>query len=309
MRTVRLVLLAIILFVVLFAILLMFFAPQADAATNINSPTAEHFAWNEGTGWWDFYTTDSVIVANSELQGYANSSVGDISLNCANTRNGNICSPSNGNYKVENVAGELFGWAWNDVIGWISMNCDQSLHGGTDQCLTSNYGVSIISATGDFQGWAWNDTVGWISFNGCEHGACGTYKVNTLWRAVGVTGTLESSIFDTAVANGATINSITWFGNNPGNGANVEFQVAVSDNPGGPWNWIGPDGTSLTYYAAPCESTIAGGTGVSLPNTPICIDPNQVKDKRYIRYKVRLTSNEFVTESPRVDDIIVNWSY
>ncbi|MCL5017486.1 MAG: hypothetical protein M1155_02405 [Patescibacteria group bacterium] len=66
---------------------------------------------------------------------------------------------------------EFFNYAWNDQIGWISFNCEN-----TNVCNTSNYKVSI-DGNGQLSGYAWNDQIGWISFNtsdltGCPSGTC-----------------------------------------------------------------------------------------------------------------------------------------
>ncbi len=57
----------------------------------------------------------------------------------------------------------IFGWAWNPVIGWISMNnCEYgaSCSGGID------YGANLTES-GDYEltGYIWNNNVGWISLS------------------------------------------------------------------------------------------------------------------------------------------------
>jgi type II secretory pathway pseudopilin PulG len=54
---------------------------------------------------------------------------------------------------------ELRGWAYNDVIGWISFNCLD-----TGVCATSNY--KVIENNNYLYGYAWNDNLGWIIFDG-----------------------------------------------------------------------------------------------------------------------------------------------
>ena len=64
------------------------------------------------------------------------------------------------NYGVcEDNNQELRGWAYNDVIGWISFNC---LDVGV--CATSNY--KVIENNNYLYGYAWNDNLGWIIFDG-----------------------------------------------------------------------------------------------------------------------------------------------
>ena len=274
-----------------FFVLAFFFIAvlQSWASTNISATTTDHWAWSDVIGWIDFYNTDSVTVTPQKLEGYATSSIGDISLDCATTRSGDICSQSN--YGVTNDGnGNLSGWGWNDVYGWISFYC-----GNNDGCAASNY-RAYIDAGGDFQNYAWSDATGWISFNCANHSGCGTsnYKVATSWIATSTSALLDSSTFDTGVSGGAQINSILWQGNLPA-GASVNFQFAASNSSSGPWEYKGSDGTSNSYYTT--------DPGVSLK-----VDYALHNNVRYFRYRVRLYSNQAQTATPRVDDIVVNWS-
>ncbi len=208
--------------------------------------------------------------------------------------------------------GNLSGFGWNDAIGWISF-C-----GGLNQtnCPGSqSYGVTVNGATGDFSGYAWSDTDGWISFNCANNSACGyatstPYKVNTSWRATSTLGYLTSSIFDTQDANGATLVSLIWKGSAPA-GTGVNFQIAAATSTAGPWNYIGPSGDSSTYYSAPCTQNINGGInvggGLAPENTPICVNSSQFNNYRYYRYKAQLQSDLAQTQTPRIDDVILNF--
>lgn len=281
--------------------ILLFAPPLARAATgtNISPGSSAHWAWNDEIGWIDFYTTNSVTVSAAQLTGYASSSAGSISLDCATSPSGNICGSSN--YKVTNDgSGDLAGWAWNDEIGWISFywgDTSSTYPTATTTALCQSYGsyCGVSISSGVFQGWAWNDTVGWIDFN-CDNGGgiCGTsnFNVTTSWIPQAATGTVDSETFDTGVANGAELNSVTWKGSLPA-GTSVGFQFAVSNSSSGPWNYIGPDGTSATTYSG-------------LFNAPISL--NYSLNGRYFRYRTILTTNTAQTATPRVDDVIVNWS-
>jgi hypothetical protein len=261
-------------------------------ATNIGSDSVSHWAWNDLAGWIDFYSTDSVNVTSQKLLGYASSSIGDVSLDCSTTVVGNICGQSS--YGVANDGlGNLSGWGWNDNIGWISF-CGGS---STSDCPGGiSYKVLIDPATGIFSNYGWNDIIGWVSFNCSNTGGCGTsnYKVQTSWTSTSTSGYLDSSIYDTGVLGGAQINSVLWHGNLPA-GTSVGFQFAASNSAGGPWNYTGSDGTGNTYY-------VAG------PDTSIKVDYSLYSNRRYFRYRVTLISNQAQTDSPRVDDVIVNWS-
>ncbi len=279
---------------ILFAMILItgtFFALKTSAATNISSTTTDHWAWNDNIGWIDFYNTQSVNVFSNRLEGYASSSAGDISLDCATTRIGNICLQSQ--YQVTNDgAGNLSNWAWNDQYGWISFDCNNN-----SSCGTSSYRVLINGTTGDFSSYAWNDVIGWISFNCTDtSGLCATsqYKVNTSWTSTSTTGTVDSTTYDTGVAAGVGLNSVLWHGSQPA-GTSVKFQFATSNSSSGPWTFVGNDGTVNTYYT----------TGPDLSKK---LDYSSHNNFRYFRYRALMLSNQSSTISPRVDDVIVNWS-
>lgn len=276
-----------------------------EGATNIDS--TNRWAWSDSSGWWDFYATNSVEVTSYKLTGYASSSIGEISVDCATSPIGNICTSEygvcNGTQYAhsggtcqgsESTMGNLSGFAWNDSIGWISFCGGAS----TSQCPgTIAYGVTVDS-NGDFQGWAWNDIEGWISFNSANHGGSYPYKVATAWRATSTIGYLESSIFDQQTQ--GALNSIIWQGTQPTNTC-VKFQIAVSDSEGGPWTYYGTGQDTNTYFGSSCPG----------PDAPIKIvgaDRDWVNNKRYLRYKVRLDSNLFQDQTPTVNNIILNWS-
>jgi hypothetical protein len=282
---------------------------EALAATNISS--TDKWAWNDVVGWLNFYSTNSVNVKDDKIEGYAvfeNSPGNYLSLDCATGPEGSNCSV---NYFVANDGnGSLAGWAWSDVYGWVSF-CGNSTQGsvwnGSTWVCPPNptYQTTIEPSganAGDFKGWAWNDLIGWISFN------CSTlnppdcspsYKVNTLWRnGPTVSGWLISSTFDTKQINGAAFNSIMWRGD-LGTGQNaVKFQLATSNEPAGEWSYLGPDGTSASFY-------VPAGPGVPVP-----VVTAHHNNKRYYRYKVYLEFKEKFAGStpPVVEEIIVNWS-
>lgn len=292
------------------------------STTNINSSATSSIAWDDIVGWMDFYSTGIVQVKGTRLEGYASSSVGDVSLDCATTRIGNVCGSSNygvcngpgahatdGTCSNGDASGELTGFGWNDTIGWISFNCDQSSQGGSNDCASSNYKVTVNQNTGDFSGYAWNDTDGWISFNCANNSSCGTnnFKTNTLWRATSTIGYLESSVFDTQDPQGTALNSLIWNGSAPASTC-TNFQIAASNDSGGPWSYLGPSGDASTYYGASCSQSPRGGLGCASVNTSICVNPSQFSNYRYYRYKAQLQSDLLQTQTPRVDDVILNFS-
>jgi hypothetical protein len=325
MKLVKAIFWIVISAVIIVTVFLILSSPSRGnaAGTNINPSATSSVTWDDISGWWDFYNTNNVEVQGTRLRGYASSSIGDISLDCATTRSGNICGSSDygvcngiGPHNTDGTCpngqanGVLTGYGWNDAIGWISFNCDQSSQGGSNDCASSNYGITIDGNTGDFSGYAWNDTDGWIKFNcASSPSTCGTnqFKLNTAWRATSTLGYLTSSIFDTQDANGATLTSIIWQGSSPA-GTCTNFQIAAATSTGGPWNYIGPTGDNSSYYGAACTSGISGGSGCAPLDTPVCVNSSQFNNYRYYRYKAQLRSDLAQTLTPRIDDVILNFS-
>ncbi len=330
MKKWKVVLWVVIAIALMLAVANLIWTPRASAATNISATTTEHFAWDDIDGWWDLYNTNNIQLSVSQMIGYASSSAKEVSFDCANSPAGNICATSNygvcnglaaihqstGNCTNYDASGWLSGFAWNDSIGWISMSCrnTDSLCGVPGN--SSYWGVTVDKNTGTFSGYAWNDLVGWISFNCANNSSCGAsnYQVITSYRATSSIAYLDSAVIDTQSVGGATLNSFIWNGVQNANGTTqqtyVDFQIAVSNNSTGPWNFIGPSGTNNDYYSAPCAAGYRGGinTGGNAPmGTAICIDPTQVKNMRYFKYRVRLRSDTAQTDTPRVDSIILNW--
>ena len=265
----------------------------ADEGTNIirdTPPIYNQWAWNDVIGWIDFFSTDAVNVRSYKIDGYAiNGAVGFISLDCATGPAGSNCAIP---YNVANdTSGNLSGWGWNENIGWISFSY---LTGGG----LVPYGVIISPATGEFSDWAWNDVVGWISFNCANTDTCGdvNYKVKTRVGGNSIKGSLESSIFDVGSVDGATLNSIMWRGAQP-NGTIVKFQIASSNTPldiqGAP-SYFGPDGTNASFYQSVGPDISRAIKGHA--------------NKRFFRYKVFLETDNWQTYSPRIDDVIINYS-
>lgn len=349
--------------ILVFLVAVFWAAPKGVlAVSNINPNEPEHWAWNDVIGWIDFCVpasglcTLNVNVTDTKIQGYASSSVGAIAFDCATSPAPPPpnCTGQAGNWGVVNTVSQipgqsslLSGWAWNDAIGWISFSSDD-----TGTCVQSNpvscYGVSIDTAGADigkFRGWAWSDVVGWISFN-CDHSAdqppntvqygntCAVqpggidYWVRTGWfpgPQAPEGKVLTSSVFDTGVSGGAALNSILWQGDPLPVGAQVQFQIASSNCPGGEtdqecnnggWSdgtlpggcltdylfpginscYVGPDGTVSTHYEGD-------------PNAPIKLNPAHHHNKRYLRYRIFLTASSPPTpQSPVVRDVIINWS-
>lgn len=276
---------------VFLGICFLIFGNSASAVTNISATANEHWAWNDIVGWMDFHGTLNINVSPSQMNGYASSSIGDISLDCATTRAGNICSGVNDNYKVVNDgSGRLSGWAWNDNYGWISFCGTDTSPDSNCPSVTNPYYVSINPNTGLFSGYAWNDIIGWISFNCVDIGACGTsdYKVVTSWVATSTSAAIESATFDTGVNGGAQINSFYWEGVQ-GTSTSVYFDFAASNSTSGPWNYFG------NYEAS---------AGLPRKKVNFVLHNNM----RYFRYKITLVSDSGQQYTPVINKVVVDWS-
>jgi len=106
-------------------------------------------------------------------------------------------------------------------------------------------------------------------------------------------GILTSSVLDTGVVGGAGFNSLLWQGS-LNTGGSVKFQIAFSNSASGPWTYYGPTSTEDWYQPNPNVSIAFPLAGSASP-----------QNNRYLRYKVQLSTTG---TSPRIDDIIINWS-
>lgn len=152
--------------------------------------SVNRWAWNgNGLGWIDFNPSEGnvrVTMGEGDFFGYARAanaasgaSLGFFSLNCLTP--GNCVHP----YRVSSDAnGNLSGFAWNDIFGWVSFSCandhNPDLSGVQPFCAANggfDYRVTVATTTGVFSGWAWMPAFGWISFNCNNSGignTCGT---------------------------------------------------------------------------------------------------------------------------------------
>jgi prepilin-type N-terminal cleavage/methylation domain-containing protein len=100
-------------------------------------------------------------------------------------------------------------------------------------------------------------------------------------------GYLDSSTFDTGSAN-TNYTTLNWQPASQDPAATVKFQIATN-NDNATWNFVGPDGTSGTYYTTP-------GGSISSAN-----DNNE-----YIRYRVFLSTTDN-TKNPTVTSVGINY--
>ena len=111
--------------------------------------------------------------------------------------------------------------------------------------------------------------------------------VNSNGNTVVNSGSLVSSTFDTGSASTA-YTTLNWQPSSQDPSTTVKFQIATN-NDNATWNFIGPDGTSGTYYTTP-------GTTMNPANN----------SNRYVRYKVYLDTTD-TTKNPTVTSVGVNY--
>lgn len=95
--------------------------------------------------------------------------------------------------------------------------------------------------------------------------------------------TYTSPVYDCG-REGVTWNTLSWEEGTLPSGTDLEFQVAVSGDPAGSWDFVGPDGTAATFFTTPAGEALPTLTG------------------RYARYRAFFTGNGTATaEFTRVD--------
>jgi hypothetical protein len=107
------------------------------------------------------------------------------------------------------------------------------------------------------------------------------------------TGNMTSSIFDTGFTNGVAFNYLLWKGTQP-SGSSVLFHFA-SSNSTSSLDFIGPSGSSATYYQS------------SGANTAMDISTRYHNNHRYFQYKVYIYPNES-NQSPQITDVVIGFS-
>lgn len=103
-------------------------------------------------------------------------------------------------------------------------------------------------------------------------------------------GTLTSSIFDTG-SDEVVYNWVAFTGSQPID-TDIRFQIATSDNPSGPWTFLGPDGTVSAYYSDSAQDFI---------------NYNVHLNQRYLRYKLFLNTDAS-WEVPILEEVTISYS-
>jgi len=214
------------------------------------------WAWNENIGWVSFCGNDS---GGSEFVG------------------GTWVCPTSGNptYQVEitssgTAEGEFTGWAWNDVVGWISFNCSNT--------LTCSGGSNPVDYKVKLKVYPTGKSLTSPIYNMCLSGPCG-----------------------------AAVNTITWQGNNGGLANSVKFQIATDCTSGSlpgcltsSADFKGPNGQNSTSYTALPNITM---------NIRLASHNNKQYVRYKVTLDAcNMSQSCFPPATPQVDDVIINWS-
>jgi hypothetical protein len=116
----------------------------------------------------------------------------------------------------------------------------------------------------------------------------GQVVLRSVFGAYNASGWLESSTFDTG--SDSNFYSLIWSPTDQpsevgADSVRMQFATAASTSPTGPWNFVGPDGTSATYYTSPNSSLSAVHN-----------------NNQYARYRLYLATIDGL-KSPNVSDV------
>jgi hypothetical protein len=168
--------------------------------------------------------------------------------------------------------------------------------------LTSGTQYAIVFVNGASVGWYVCSNGGNDCSGNYTSGNAFTSTNGTTWSA-----TLKDLVFKTYISTSAFASSgnlvsntfnagvpacwtLSWSQTLPAN-TNIEFQVAGSNSSSGPWNFIGPNGTSTTYFSS-----------ASVPSTYSF--PASLAGMQYVKYKVFLSSTN-TNNTPTLADVTI----
>jgi len=134
--------------------------------------------------------------------------------------------------------------------------------------------------------------------------------------AIPAVGTYESPVFDSVQAGEVSgiksgYNALAWTEVKPAN-TTVQFQVASSDDSGGPWTYLGPNGLGSSYYGAG-EGVLFTDYCTGSSGSYACRLSADHNNKRYVRYKIRMCNENGCAggngnSTPQVTKVILSWS-
>ena len=154
--------------------------------------------------------------------------------------------------------------------GTTSAGGDGDVYPGGRRCTSSNSGGSWTCSTAANTA-ADDDFVAWV-------------KPGFISNATDLTSTVKDS--NPLPLAPAHWNSLSWTGTTPAS-TTLRFQAAASDNPAGPFSFIGPDGTAATFFTT-SPATLTGG----------------FFNGRYLRWKATLGTT-LAGATPTLSDVTV----
>ena len=111
----------------------------------------------------------------------------------------------------------------------------------------------------------------------------------TIYSQTSPVPSYTSSIFDSGQTGTVTWGNFNFTGTVP-TGTTLQFQVAASSSPTGPFSFVGPLGTTTDYFTATGTAIHTGTTG------------------RYMQYKAYLTPNTAGTATPSFSAVSLSYS-
>lgn len=113
-------------------------------------------------------------------------------------------------------------------------------------------------------------------------------RLRTISSNYATAGWLESSTFDTG-STSSNFTTLSWQPVSQNASTTLQIQLASATDPAGPFTYLGPDGTSNTFYEV-------SGTNISTVHD----------GQRYFRYKVFLTTDD-AAETPILTSLQINY--
>ncbi len=175
-----------------------------------------------------------------------------------------------------------------------------SIEGATVQLLNTSlgYSASKLTAGSSVSQEDWTGGSGQADMSDQTKYASDDGNVDTQTQPIGLrlvggagayvsSGSLISSSFDTGTAS-TTFSTLVWNPQSQNASTSVAFQLAAN-NDDATWDFLGPDGTASSYYTVP-------GTTIS----------TALNNKRYLRYKVLLTTTSAST-TPVLSNVAINY--
>ena len=167
--------------------------------------------------------------------------------------------------------------------------------------------LRLVRSGSTITGYIWDGST-WVNPSGwstsAPTGPMGVYLITHTPAGTSATATFENFVYNHSTSPGyassgtylspvydagrsALWQNLSWAETLP-SGTNVEMQVAFSDDPEGPWTYLGPDGTSGTRFTTPAGESVGAS-----------------KISRYARVKVYLTGN--VSATPSLDSLELSY--